>query len=357
MLTFIIVARNEGRYLPDAFADFLAQDYPRGRIEFLFVDGVSRDDSLKQAEAFKAAHKDVDFVILTNPKLTLASGWNVALARAKGRIILRIDAHARMPADFIRRNIEAVSEGHEIVGGPAITKRYPDGLLPEFIAIAEASRFGGSAAAFRNQGRAGYIDTLAFAAYKREVFVNAGGYNEMLDRTEDNEIHYRMARAGYRFWFDPKIRSEYFPRRTLGGLLNQKFGNGYSVAIASAISPGCFRLRHFVPFIFFAALCGAAVLALAAPGPFYLLLAVYFGTALFFTAKAVEREPARIILLSVFMPLLFLAVHCSYGSGTLCGILTLPFKWNKLRSYRPPCPVSAQGALPPDGFIGLPRKQ
>ena len=340
-----MVARNSGKYLPDIFTDIAAQDFPKSDVEFLLVDGMSADNTKQLVREFSAANTDVQFRFLENPGKILSSGWNAALKEAKGDIIMRIDAHSRIPVNFISKNVEAIKSGHAIVGGPRIT-RLPENGVPRFLALAEVSRFGAGCASYRHVGKAGYTDTLAHAAYRRDVFGKVGGYNEELVRNQDNEIHRRMKNAGYRFWFTPEIWSEHFARTDLSTLLKQKFGNGYWIAIVSGFCPKCFGLRHFVPFMFLMALFITIIAAIfVTPEPLYLLLSVYCGSAAFFTAEAVKSESIEIKLLSLCMPILFLFMHFSYGLGTLCGFLILPFKWKRLRSYKPPFPITESGCL------------
>lgn len=54
-------------------------------------------------------------------------------------------------------------------------------------------------------------------------------YNEELGRTEDNEIHYRMRKAGFKLCYCPEIVSYQHTRNTLKGMLKQKYGNGYGL--------------------------------------------------------------------------------------------------------------------------------
>jgi len=339
LLSFVIVARNAGQHLPNAFADFLAQDFPHDQIEFLFVDGQSNDASLQNAAEFKVAHQTINFTILNNPNRILASGWNVALRRVKGDIVLRVDAHARIPANFIRSNVEAITEGHSIVGGPRIS-RLPDACWPRILAIAEASSFGAGAAHYRNPGLARYVDTLAHAAYKREVFSTVGGYNELLVRTEDNEIHARMKAAGYRFWFTPDIHSEQTARASLFGLLKQKFGNGYWIALTVPVSPAAFGVRHFVPFLFLMTAGGGFGLLDVTPIPLLCLTSAYLLVAILFTIRSLFNQTIKIKLLSPLLPLIFFLMHIAYGLGTFCGIVRLPIALPALLKYKPPYPIS-----------------
>ncbi|UPT75214.1 MAG: glycosyltransferase family 2 protein [Elusimicrobiota bacterium] len=331
-VTFIIVARDAERHLPAALACLAAQDYPSERLQCLFVDGLSADGTRRLAAEFKAAHPALDFSILDNPGRLLASGWNAALARAQGDVVLRVDAHSEFPPDFVRRHIEARSGGRAITGGPTTTNWEDGGGL---IALAENSPFGGGAAAFRRRTEPGFVDTLAHAAYDRAVFAEVGGYDERLARTEDNEIHHRMKRAGHRFWFDPAIRSTRRARATVSGLLRQKYGNGLWIGLTLGVAPGAFGVRHFVPGAFTLALLGALALGPALSWlPLAGLLAAYAAAAAGFAFAA--AGPARAPALAG----LFFLMHCAYGFGTLAGLAAMPwFKW-KTRRYSVPRPVA-----------------
>ncbi|MFR1477081.1 MAG: hypothetical protein ACLSB9_15995 [Hydrogeniiclostridium mannosilyticum] len=118
------------------------------------------------------------------------------------------------------------------------------------INMLEDSMFGGSVAAFRRKESAGTVKTLAFAAYRREVFEAVGYFDERLARTEDNEIHYRMRCKGYDF-----LRSDICSRRetrpSLRKLTRQKYLNGYWIGLTLKICPKCISLYHLIPFLLF----------------------------------------------------------------------------------------------------------
>ena len=324
LISFIIVARNAELHLPQLLDDLLSQDYPAEKIEFLYIDSDSHDSSLKIVHDFKSQHADRIVHILQNPKKFLACGWNVALGRATGEIIIRVDAHARIPTDFIRLNVEAIQDNKDIVGGQIINI-IPKETALAFLALADASRFGGGAADFRNPGPARYVDTLAHAAYRREVFQKVGPYDERLERTEDNEMHQRMKEAGFAFYFLPSIKSYRYPRTDLYGLLKQKYANGFWVGLTMAVSRKCFGLRHFVPLFFvFACLGGLALGVIRSWGPLVALLLLYFSCATFFAYKSYKEAPSAVKPLCVFMPFVFFLMHLSYGVGTVFGLIRIP---------------------------------
>ena len=114
--------------------------------------------------------------------------------------------------------------------------------------------FGSSIASYRNNPGKTYVKSLFHAAYRREVFEKVGFFNEELVRTEDNEIHYRMRKAGYKLCFDPDIISYQYTRSSLKAMLKQKYANGYWIGKTSKVCPKCLSIYHFVPFAFVSAI-------------------------------------------------------------------------------------------------------
>lgn len=338
-VSFVVVARNAGKYLPDLFDDLLAQDYDPRKIELIFVDGCSQDGTLDQMQKFSEGHPEFKVSILSNPRKILACGWNIALEKAKGDVVLRVDAHARIPQDFIRRNISALEKGENIVGGQRISV-IPSDPREAFFALAEASQFGAGSADFKNPGPARYVDTLAHAAYRRQVFARIGGYDERLTRTEDNEMHQRMKGAGFRLYFDPQIKSYHYPRPQLKGLLHQKFCNGYGVGITMAVSPRCFGTRHFAPFIFLLALIAGIGFGIGVSWIPLIALAVFYGAwVCVFALRAASEAPRAARPWCIFLPFMFLLIHLAYGVGTLMGLVNIPFFVTRRQDYELPKPV------------------
>ena len=247
-ISFIVVAYNAAQSLDALLGDLLSQTIAPEQLEALLVDSASTDDTAQIMRRF-AARAPFEVKLLENPKRWLASGINVALRAATGDAVIRLDAHARMPKDFLQKNLDALARGEDIVGG-SVCGAPPETAWEAVTRALDTSRFCGGAAPFRNGGEARYVDTLAYALYRREVYDRVGLYDERLRRTEDNDMHYRMRKAGYRFFFSPDIVSWHAARKTLRGQLSQKWGNGYWIGRTMRIQPRCFAPRHLVPALF-----------------------------------------------------------------------------------------------------------
>jgi hypothetical protein len=261
----------------------------------------------------------------------------VALGAYSGDVIIKIDAHAEIPEDFISKNIRVLESGEDICGGvrPAIV----DDPTPwkETLLLAENSMFGSSIAPYRNNPGKTYVKSLFHGAYRREVFEKVGNFNEELVRTEDNEIHYRMRKAGFKLRFAPEIVSYQHIRSSLPKMVKQKYLNGYWIGITAKKCPECLEKYHFVPLAFVSAI-GLSAVGLFVTNVFgknnimqtlrkvvkfltklmwgiYGTLAVVMSLAASFGAGN-KRNKTNAVL-----PVLFPILHIAYGVGTLRGIL------------------------------------
>ena len=109
-VSVIIVALNEEQSLPVLLGDLRRQGYNHARMEVLLVDSMSRDKTRDMMEGFALDHDFKRVVCLENPNRIQASGWNAALEEAGGDIIIRLDAHASVPADFVEKNVSCILE-------------------------------------------------------------------------------------------------------------------------------------------------------------------------------------------------------------------------------------------------------
>lgn len=320
-MAVLVIARNAEQCLPELLRDLEEQTLDSSKFEIVLVDSISSDSTLAIMEDFGRRHLSRRIQILNNTRCILASGWNLAIQSSVAPIVVRLDAHSRIPSDFLAKNLEVLAEGHDIVGG----RRYSvsgGGIGATLMHKLETSPFGAGGAAYRRKIEAGYVDTLAHAAYRRTVFAKVNWFNERMARTEDNIMHRQLHDAGFRFWFDPRISSSHHVRNSLSKMLKQKFGNGYWVGRSSIAYPRAFGARHFAPAAFsLGVIVSVGLLAagksatLVFAGMLYILASFAAGVAAF------SAGPGKYCWCMFVMPFLFFLVHFSYGVGTISGML------------------------------------
>src|SRR5574344_1824546 len=252
LVSFFIIAYNADKFLDKSLDCLKNQDYNHKNIEVILVDGKSTDRNksimLKFKEEYNNEFNSIE--TLDNLKKTLPCGWNVALKKYKGDVVVRVDTHTIFNSNVILNNINEINNGENIVGGKCISITNNNSIKEKLLLIAEESIFGCGIADFRRKQSKEYVNTLAFAMYRREVFERVGYYNENLARTEDNEMHYRMRKAGYKFLLSPNITTYRYARSDLKSMIKQKYGNGKWIGITLYYCPKCFSIYHFIPLFF-----------------------------------------------------------------------------------------------------------
>ncbi len=324
IISFAIVAFNEQNYLPALLSDLAAQDYPHEKIEVLLIDSMSTDNTKAIMENFASIDNGFLSVrVFSNLKKNIPSGHNVALENYTGEALVRLDAHASMPSDFISKNVAVLKSGEVASGGrrPNIIENPTP--FKETMLCAEQSMFGSSFAPYRNSNKKMYTSALFCGMYKREVYDKVGKYNELLPRSEDNDMTYRIRKAGYKLCYNPDIVFYQQTRNTFSKMIKQKYLNGYWIGKTMGVSPKCFSLFHFVPFLFVLGIIFTTVLAIL--GLPLLAILMWSAYALFVVLSTVIEFVKKPSLTKLLLPIIFLLLHTAYGIGTLLGLIVMPF--------------------------------
>lgn len=313
-ISSIIVARNAECSIEKSLMSLIRQNYPHDLYEIVFVDGQSEDRTLEIAENILAQSK-LNYQIFINQKKTLASGWNLAIKNAKGNFVVRIDAHVEADQDFLKNSIHTLQKMPDVtcVGGKAIT--VVEGRNSEVISNVLSSPFGVGNSTFRVSENAQYADTAACGLYRKEIFDTVGYFDESLVRSQDTELHSRIAAAGGRFYFNPKIKVKYYARNTYKEVIKQAYQNGkWNIAVWKK-NKKSLMIRHLIPLFFVLSLILLLFLSFFYKIFYYLLiceLSTYLVCAFFASLKKCKK-PTKVIK----MVILFFSMHAAYGSGSI----------------------------------------
>ena len=258
--TIVMPVRNEERFLAAGLGAVLAQDMPDGALEVLVVDGLS-EDRTREIVAELADGARFPVRLLDNPGRIAATALNIGLAESQADVIVRVDGHVVIPPHYVRRLLEALRRtGADVVGGAVLP--VGDGLLGESIACAMRSPLGHGGASFRaGRGAEREADTVAFPAYRREVLLDAGGFDEEMVRNQDDDLHLRLRSDGKRILLLPDLVTLYHCRATRRGLFRQYFGYGLWKVVGWRKRGKLSSWRALAPAIVVAALGACAVLS------------------------------------------------------------------------------------------------
>lgn len=338
VITVIIPVRNEARLIEQCLGSVFGADPVAGGMEVLVVDGMS-DDGTRQILA-EWCRRYPNLQVLDNPRQIVPTAMNIGIRAARGRWIVRVDAHSEYPADYFRRCLATSQRTRkDNVGGSVVT---PPGRGSRRVRLAHAlttHRFGVGNSRFRTGEREGEVDTVPYGCFRREVFERIGFYDERLVRNQDYELNCRLRKAGGSIWHDPAIRIFYHYDRTLRALFRKAFLNGQWNAWTWYVAPYSFAWRHAAPAGFVAAILGA--FALAWIEPYFADLALgllvwpYFLIAL---AASLQQSRRYGLWMLPCLPFLFGTYHLMYGLGGLWGVCLLGLRRAPVQAASEPWP-------------------
>ena len=317
MVSIVVPCRNEVGYIDRCIRSVANQDWPLDRLELIVADGASDDGTRTVLD--DAAKKYAWFRWIDNPERFTPRALNRGIAAAQGEVVIILGAHAELAADFVRKNIAALDAHPDAACVGGIIENVHENDVAAVISRAMKSPFGVGNARFRTGGKAGYVDTVAFGAYRRSIFDVIGMFNEDLVRNQDDELNFRLTKAGYKIYFDPDIQSKYYVRGDFSKLFKQYFQYGYWKVYVNKLHNTVTSWRQLVPFAFVLWLCMSALLAIFVPAAFPLFsmaLLLWFIAAFF--AALLEATPSRQLPSTM---LAFLILHVAYGLGYAQGIL------------------------------------
>jgi len=327
-VTVIMPIRNEGSFIDRSLGAVIEQDFPRERMQILVADGRSTDDTRARVQELGRRNPGLALEIVDNPGGIVPTGMNAALRRAKGEVVVRVDGHTIIERDYIQRCLDALSRtGADCVGGRM--DAVADAALGRAVALATSSPFGVGGARFHYSPREEEVDTVYMGTWPRELFQRLGGFDEEMVRNQDDELSYRIRERGGRIMLDPSIRSRYYPRTTLRTLWRQYFQYGYWKVRVMQKHPLQMKLRHFAPGALVATLLLTALLspfAAAARLAFAGVAGVYLLANLVASAWTARRAD---LASAPWLPVVFGALHLSYGAGFLTGLFRFAGRWGE----------------------------
>ena len=215
MLSVICPIYNEESRIEECILSILAQDYPKEDLEVLFVDGQSSDRTRDIIANYMLNYSFIK--LLDNPKRIAPAALNIGIRASSGDIIMRLDAHAKYPANYFSLLVSKLKEsGADNVGGVCRTLPAKDTSVCRAIAHAMSSPFGMGNSYFRiGSDHEMWVDTVPFGCFKREIFDKIGLFDEELVRNQDDEFNGRIIKNGGRILLLPQVVVDYFARDSL----------------------------------------------------------------------------------------------------------------------------------------------
>ncbi len=194
LVSVIIPAYNEGKYIENCIRTVLDSNYDKTKLEIIVVDDGSTDDTYEVSKSIK----DSRVKVLKKSNSGKAASLNFGIKRANGEVIATMDADSFIEKDTIE-NMLPLFDADDVAAVTAAVRVKPSNKW-----IQEAQRVEYLAILFARR-LLSFIDAVPvtpgpFSMFRKWTFERVGGFDEK-NIVEDHEIALRIQSNNY------KIRS------------------------------------------------------------------------------------------------------------------------------------------------------
>ncbi|MCC6252047.1 MAG: glycosyltransferase family 2 protein [Bacteroidia bacterium] len=315
-VAIVIPCRNEEKYIGKCLDSIINCTYDKNKLNVYVCDGKSTDGTIQIIESYSQKHAFIHLLI--NERQSTPFALNLGLKADNSDMKIILGAHAEIYPDYIENCIKAFEFEDNLgcVGG--IIENVYENDVAEIIGKAMSSGFGVGNAHFRTGKTDGLVDTVAFGAYKKEVFDKIGYFDEELIRNQDDEFNFRLIKNGFKIYLYRDIRSKYYVRGSFSKLYKQYYQYGYWKVYVNKKHQTVTTIRQIIPFLYVCYLFGGIVLSLLSKKMLFLFMIVFLLYWVVAYISASKLSPSINIRLKVVKT--FFILHYSYGLGYLIGI-------------------------------------
>jgi len=317
LISIVIPCKNEEAYIENCVNSIFLGNYPAKQLEVFVCDGKSTDKTLEILEQLAPKFKGLH--VLVNEKETTPFALNLGIKKANGNYIMILGAHAVLDDNYFVAAMEEINANEQIDAIGGVLNNVDESSTSKAISKAMSSPMGVGTAHFRTGASSGFVDTVAFGLYKKEIFEKIGLFDEALTRNQDDEFNYRVSKAGFKMYLSKKLKLKYFVRGTFKKLANQFYQYGYWKVLVNKKHKAITTLRQLFPMLFVLFLCLGWLISIVYAPLFFIYLAVIL---LYLTLCFIASIKATGLVKEAFGVLRsIVTMHLNYGSGYIKGIL------------------------------------
>ena len=336
MISVVVPAYNAETTIGACVSSLRNQQFEQP-YEIIVIDDGSTDSTAK------IAHDNGATVIsITNSRP--AAARNTGIRAAHGAIICFTDADC-IPRPNWLREITAPFRDVTVAACKGTYSSRQRQLVARFVQLEYEDKYD----LMRHAENIDFIDTYS-AAYRREVLLDHGGFDEKFDYLEDQELSFRLAEHGHRMIFQPAAVVEHRHPDTLRAYMRKKTLIGYwksqvvrrfpNRLVRDSHTPQVMKVQMLLAILILTAagwlLLGLVprVAALSVPAsvfflPLPLLLGIFAATTIPFIRKAASKDVAVAIASPVLLFARAIALSIGYIGGVISPGMSPPVRSNK----------------------------
>mgnify|MGYP001610701778 FL=1 len=216
-ISIVIPMYNAKKHINDVLEAIFQQDYS-GQVEVIVVNDGSTDNSLEIVKGFKG---NGDLKIIDQPNQGAVAATNNGFKAAIHDIICSIDSDVVIHKEWLHKIIEEFDDSE--VGAVQGYIKTPEGV--SFLA-----RMAGYDLEHRyDRLNSKYTTQVSTAntAYRKSALKKAGHFNPEFKYGYDNDISYRLQKAGYKLVFSKDALCKHYWKTDLKSYIKQQYWSAY----------------------------------------------------------------------------------------------------------------------------------
>jgi succinoglycan biosynthesis protein ExoA len=242
-VSYVMPVLNDVTHVRDAVLSLLHQDFT-GPFEVTLALAPSIDGTTELVEEMAAV--DPRIRVVANEVGSTPAGLNIAIRASQYPVVIRVDAHSVLPADYARIAVETLERtGADNVGG--VMDAQGESPFQKAVARAYGTKIGLGGTPLHVGGPEGEAETVYLGCFRLDSLVRVGLFDEGIKRGQDWELNRRIRDLGGTVWFTPRLRVVYRPRPSLARLARQMVSTGLWRGELARRFPASNGIRYFAP--------------------------------------------------------------------------------------------------------------
>lgn len=215
LVSVVMPAYNEERYIVQSIRSILDMDYPADRLDIIIVDDGSADNTYRVAKAFEGKNLRV----LTKENGGKGAALNFGIRHAKGEFVATMDADSYLTKDALNELLPHFADPEVMAVTPAVRIRPTDSWLKEFQRVEYLM-------ILFSRKLLSFIDSVPvtpgpFSIFRTKIFAEIGGFDEK-NLVEDQEIALRIQAANHKIASSLTATVFTEPPDNMGDLIKQR---------------------------------------------------------------------------------------------------------------------------------------
>lgn len=243
LISIIVPAFNAEKTVKKCIESLLGIDYPK--YDILVVDDGSTDRTKQMLFEFRSRAR-----VIESQHIGPSKCRNIAAFQAQGEFLAFTDADCVVDKNWLKELLKGfVAKNVVAVGGSQESPADETAFGKNVQAFFELTGFLGGyiKSKANNSIRKVSHNPSCNVMYRKEDFLEIGGFDESLWPCEDVDLDYRLKKKGYAFMFNPVAKVYHYRPQSLAALSRMMFRYGAMQGILTK-RYGLFRAMQFMPF-------------------------------------------------------------------------------------------------------------